>query len=107
MSGEIPRVARMRPSRRPGMTHSIFPSNGIMRYRNMRKTSKKYKKQPKSPLGPGGISKKGQQKLNSSKTNIGENSPRCTDASVSSSGYDTFNFPVQLNYEMSKYAKNV
>ena len=26
-SGEIPRVARMCPSRRPGMTHSIFPRN--------------------------------------------------------------------------------
>ncbi len=50
--------------------------------------------------------KKGQQKLNSSKTNIGGNSPRCTDASVSSSGYDTFNFPMKRNYEVSKYAKN-
>ena len=65
----------------------------------MRNTSNKSKKHPKSPgPGPGGISQKGQQKLNSSNKNVGGNSPRCMDASVSSPGYDTLKFPMKQTY---------
>ncbi len=41
--------------------------------------------------------KKGSTKNIVVKTKVGENSPRCTDASVSSPEYDTFNFPMKQN----------
>ncbi len=51
---------------------------------------------PGPGLGPGGIAKKGQQKLNLKKIKNRGDSPRCTDACVSSSGYERFKFGTKL-----------